>query len=48
VLLEVGQQVFNWDVRELLYAHGPNELLGALYGSDPHGLDQICAALGAS
>ena len=47
VLLEVGQQVFNFD-DDLLYAHGRNELIGALYGLDPHGLDGICAALGAS
>jgi hypothetical protein len=48
VLLEVGQQVFTWDTGDLLYAHGPNELIGALVGLDPHGLDGICAALGAS
>jgi hypothetical protein len=48
VLMEVGQQVFNWDQSELLYTHGPNELIGAVYGLDPHGLDGICAALGAS
>jgi hypothetical protein len=48
VLMEVGQQVFNWDQSQFLYSHGPNELIGALYGLDPHGLDGICAALGAS
>jgi len=48
VLMEVGQQVFNWDTSQFLYSHGPNELIGAVYGLDPHGLDGICAALGAS
>jgi hypothetical protein len=47
VLLEVGQQVFNWDQSQFLYSHGPNELVAAVYGLDPHGLDGICAALGA-
>jgi hypothetical protein len=47
VLMEVGQQVFNFN-DELLYTHGPNELIGFVYGLDPHGLDGICAALGAS
>jgi hypothetical protein len=47
VLLEVGQQVFNFD-DELLYTHGPNEIFAALYEGDVHALDGICAALGAS
>jgi hypothetical protein len=47
VLLEVGQQVFNWDQSEFFYSHGPNALIGAVYGLDPHGLDGICAALGS-
>lgn len=41
------EQVFNFN-GDLLSSHGPNELIGALYGLDPHGLDGICAALGAS
>jgi hypothetical protein len=49
VLLEVGQQVFKFaDFDVFLGSHGPNELIGALVGLDPHGLDGICAALGAS
>jgi len=46
VLMEVGQQVFNLN-GDLLSSHGPNELIGALYGLDPHGLHGICSALSA-
>jgi hypothetical protein len=48
VLMEVGRQVFNWDLSQLLSSHGPNEIYAALYEGDPHAFDQMCAALGAS
>lgn len=48
IKIRTGITVFNWDLSELLYSHGPNALLAAVYEGDPHALDQICAALGAS
>ena len=48
VLLAVGRLVFNFDQSELISAHGPNAFVAAFFEGDPHALDRICGALGAS